>query len=125
MIQLTLAEERKFQQAETCHICDEYLGEDRVRDHYHILGHFRGAAHNKCNLKYRIKPDSWKLPVMFHNLRGYDGHLIVKVLKKQHGKTRVIANNMENNILSWSAWVFGFVSICKYAARGFGEDALS
>ena len=33
--------------------------------------------------------------MMFHNLRGYDGHQIVKVLKKQHGKPRVIANKME------------------------------
>ena len=49
----------------------------------------------QCNLNYRIKPDSWKLPVMFNNLQGYDGHLIVKVLKKHHGKTSVIANNME------------------------------
>ena len=95
MIPLTLAEERKFQQAETYHICDEQLDEDRVRDHCHILGHFRGAAHNQCNLIYRIKPNSWKLHVLFHNLRGYDGHLIVKTLEKKHGKTRVISNNLE------------------------------
>ena len=72
MIPLTLAEERKFQQAETCHICDEQLGEDRVRDHCHIMDHFRGEAHNQCNLNYGIKPNNWKLPVLFHNLRGYD-----------------------------------------------------
>ena len=50
MTPLTSAEERKFQQAETCHICDEHLGKDRARDHCHILGHFRGEAHNQCNL---------------------------------------------------------------------------
>ena len=91
MTPLTSPEERKFQLAESCHICDEHLGKDRVRDHCHILSHFQGAAHNQCNLNFRIKPDSWKLPVTFHNLRGYDGHLIVKVLKKQHGKTHIIA----------------------------------
>ena len=77
MIPLTLAEERKFQQAETYDICDEHLN-------------------------YRIKPDSYKLPLLFHHLRGYDGHVIVKVLKKQHGKTRVIANHMES-YMSFSA----------------------
>ena len=51
MIPLTLVEERKFQQAETCRICDEQLDEDRDRDHCHILGHFRGEAHNQCNLR--------------------------------------------------------------------------
>ena len=59
MIPLTLVEERKFQQAETCHICDEQLGEDRVRYHCHILDHFRGATLNQCNLNYRIKSKSW------------------------------------------------------------------
>ena len=127
MIPLSLAEKRKYQQAETCHICDEHLGEDRVRDHCQILGHFRGAAaHNQCNLNYRIKPNIWKLPVMFCNLRGHDGHLIVKVLKKQHRKTRVIANNMETN-MSFSADQLQFLDSLQFTnvARRFGEVALS
>ena len=37
-----------------CHICNEELGEDRVRDHCHLSGKFRGAAHEVCNLKYKI-----------------------------------------------------------------------
>ena len=49
MIPLTLAEEKKSQQAEPCYICDERLGGDRVRDHCHILGHFRGAARDQWN----------------------------------------------------------------------------
>ena len=84
------------------------MGEDRVRDHCHILGHFRGAAHNQCNLNYHINPNSWKLSVLFHNLRGYDGHLIVKTLKKKHGKTRVIANNLET-FMSFSAGQLQFL----------------
>ena len=111
----------KFQQAETCHICDEQLGENRVRDHYHVLGHFRGAAHNQCNLNYHIKPNSWKPPVLFHNLRGYDGHLIVKTLKKKHGKTRVIANNLET-YMSFSAGQLQFLDSFQFTnvARKIG-----
>ena len=71
---------------------------DRVQDHCHILGHYRGEAHNACNLNYRIDPAKWKLPVILHNLRGYDSHLIVKALKKKYGRTCVIANNMESYI---------------------------
>ena len=37
-----------------CHICNEELGEDRVRDHCHLSGKFRGAAHEFCNLKYKV-----------------------------------------------------------------------
>ena len=50
---------------------------DKVRDHCHVTGKFRGAAHNKCNLKLRIPK---KLPIIFHNLQGYDGHIIFKEL---------------------------------------------
>ena len=47
---LTCEEEQAFQQAQDCHICDQPLGSDRVRDHDHLTGDYRGAAHNECNL---------------------------------------------------------------------------
>ena len=60
-----------------------------------ILQETRGTAHNKCNLNYRIYPKNWKLPVVIHNLKGYDGHLIVKSLKSDFGKVTVIPQNLE------------------------------
>ena len=56
-------------------ICKGELNNDKVRDHCHFTGRYRGAAHNSCNLKYR-KPDF--TPVVFHNLSGYDSHLFIK-----------------------------------------------
>ena len=56
----------------------------------HITGIYRGDTHNACNLNYRITPKSWKLPVVIHNLKGYDGHLIVKTLKSEFGRVGVI-----------------------------------
>ena len=58
-----------------CHICNEELGEDRVRDHSHLSGKFRGVAHEVCNLKYNIPKF---FPVVFYNLSGYDSHLFIK-----------------------------------------------
>ncbi|CAB4023910.1 Hypothetical predicted protein [Paramuricea clavata] len=72
---ITPEEEAEFWKARNCSICGNDLGEDRVRDHDHVTGMYRGAAHNICNLKYRI---TWKVPVVFHNLRGYDSHLIMQ-----------------------------------------------
>ena len=57
-----------------CHICNKELGEDRVRDHSHLSGKFRGAAHDVCNLKYKV-PTFFS--VVFHNLSGYDSHLFI------------------------------------------------
>ena len=59
-----------------------------MRDH-------RRVAHDECNLMYRISKSGWKLPVVIHNLKGYDGHLIVKALNNLFDKVKVIPQNME------------------------------
>ncbi|CAB4024543.1 Gastrula zinc finger [Paramuricea clavata] len=94
---ITLKEEAEFLVTRNCHIyiCGYDLCEDRVRDHDHVAGKYRGAAHNICNLKYRI---TWKVPVVFHNLRGYDSHLIMQEIGKFKMDVNVIPNNMEKYI---------------------------
>ena len=64
-----------------------------MRDHCHYTGLYRGAAHNNCNLKYRILD---YIPVVFHNL-NYDAHLFIKELGKRFNKNDigVIAENKE------------------------------
>lgn len=49
-----------------------------VRDHCHITGDFRDSAHQDCNLELRINAKELKIPVIFHNLRGYDRHFIMQ-----------------------------------------------
>ena len=71
------------------------LVEDKVRDHCHFTGKYRGAAHNSCNLKYK-KPDF--IPVVFHNLSGYDSHLFIKNLGFTAGNIDCIPNNEEKYI---------------------------
>ena len=71
----TEEDRKQFNKASDCWICGEELGNDRVRDHGHHTGRYRGPAHNSCNLKYR-KPKS--VSVFFHNLSGYDSHLFIK-----------------------------------------------
>ena len=50
----TKANEVDFNEAKSCFICEKELGEDRVRDHCHLTGIYRGAAHNSCNLNFKI-----------------------------------------------------------------------
>jgi len=95
----TKSDETCFQAAEKCHICGDELGEDRVRDHCHLTGKFRGAAHESCNVNYQIPKF---IPAIFHNLSGYDSHLFIKKLKaKCEGiseKISCIAKSEENYI---------------------------
>ena len=93
---ITKEEEEEFKQASNCWICHKKLNlEDRVRDHCHYTGRYRGAAHNLCNLKYS-KPNN--ISVFFHNLTGYDSHLFIKKLGVTAGAIDCIPNNEENYI---------------------------
>ena len=93
----TKEDREQFNKASDCWICGIYLGNDRVRDHCHYTGRYRGAAHNSCNLKYR-KPKS--ISVFFHNLTGYDSHLFIKKLGSPDKKENIdcIPNNEEKYI---------------------------
>ena len=93
----TEEDRKQFNKASDCWICGEYLGNDRVRDHCHFTGRYRGPAHNSCNLKYR-KPKS--ISVFFHNLSGYDSHLFIKKLGTPDKKENIkcIPNNEEKYI---------------------------
>ena len=77
------------------HICNEELGEDRARDHCHLFGYFRCAAHELCNLKYKV-PTFFS--VVFHNLSGYDSHLFIKTMGNSEGDIFCIPTNKENYI---------------------------
>ena len=71
------AEEERFQLSNNCWICDKLfeVGDEKVRDHCHITGKYRGAVHCSYNINLKLTK---KIPVIFHNLRGYDSHLIIK-----------------------------------------------
>ena len=94
-LRLTSREEKEFHKAVLCHICKKPLDDDRVRDRCHFTGKYRGAAHNSCNLQCR-KP--LILPVIFHNLQGYDVHLFVKQLSRIPGKLTCIPSTEEKYI---------------------------
>ena len=94
-MRITRKEEGDFQNALVCHICENRLRDDKVRDHCHLTGRYRGAAHSQCNLKYRI-PKFY--PVIFHNLSGYDTHMFIKDLAETEGEINCIAKTEEDYI---------------------------
>jgi len=84
---------------ETCLFCAEPLlvanFKDSVRDHDHMTGKYRGAAHNQCNFKLKLNAKTVPIPVVFHNLKGYDGHLLMQAMAKVRGEIRCLPTNTE------------------------------
>ena len=80
-----------------CHICYKpfTLRDPKVRDHCHYTGLYRGPAHSLCNLRYKIPS---YIPVVFHNLSGYDAHLFIRELGAHTSDMEVIAKNKEDYI---------------------------
>ena len=101
-MKITRDELDEWRQTDVCHICEKTInGSDnsdsvvKVKDHCHLTGKYRGAAHQECNLKY--KEPSF-IPVVFHNLSGYDAHLFIKKLGVSSGDINCIANTEEKYI---------------------------
>ena len=109
-------DEDHFKKANECHICDNgYTGKDvRVRDHCHITGQHRGSAHQDCNLNFRLTD---KIPVVFHNLRGYDSHFLMQEIGeivKKHTYTnnkgvecQMNINAIPDNMEKYMAFMLG------------------
>ena len=91
---MTEEEEHLFQQSNSCWICKKLIDndEEKVRDHCHVTGKFRGAAHWNCNINFQLTK---KVPEIFYNLRGYDSHLIFNELDKFDVRISVITNGLE------------------------------
>ena len=97
----------------TCWICEKLIDDDdeKVWDHCHITGKFRGAAHWSCNINLKLTK---KVPVIFHNLRGYDSHLIFYELKNFDVKIDVIPNRLEKYMASFLNKNFVFIDSMQF-----------
>ena len=91
---LTNHQKQEYKCANNCYVCKEEFTESnyKVRDHCHVTGNYRGTACNRCNLGMKL---STVIPVVFHNLRGYDSHLLLQELGEFGKSIGIIPNNME------------------------------
>ncbi len=107
-ISMTDSDKSKHKNSKACYACGDEFGTTRTNektnkkekvvkcaDHCHITGKYRGAACGKCNLRMRVPTF---VPVLFHNLEGYDAHLFVKSLGLEEGEIRCIPKTDEKYI---------------------------
>ena len=97
MIPLTKEEKANYNKENICHICKKDFNNDmKVKDHCHFTGKYRGAAHNMCNLRYKIPKN---IPVIFDNGSTYNYHFIIKELACEFdGNFECLGENTEKYI---------------------------
>ena len=101
MIPLTKKEEENHNNQKVCYICKKEFDTNdkknyKVRDHCHYAEKYRGAAHNMCNLRYKVPKE---IPIVFHNGSIYDYHFIIKELVKEFdGNFECLGENTEKYI---------------------------
>ena len=100
-LEMSQEEEVQFQLAEECWLCENPLDDTKVRDHDHLTGKYRGAAHNICNINCKQRSSSF-VPIFFHNFSGYDCHLIFQELLIQAFEKgyepKIIPKSLENYV---------------------------
>ena len=106
-------EEHLFQQSNSCWICKKLIDndEEKVRDHCHVTGKFRGAAQWNCNIKFQLTK---KVPAIFHKLRGSDSHLIFSELDKFDVKISAIPNGLEKYMASFLNKILVFIDSMQF-----------
>ena len=98
IIPLTKEEKINYNDQQICYICKKEFDtigrkHHKVRDHCHYMGNYRGAAHNICNLRYKVPKE---IPVVFHNGSTYDYHFIIKELVNEfEGNFDYLGENTE------------------------------
>ena len=128
-LKMTKKDEESFQKAKRCHICEKKYREDDVpvRDHCHVTGKYRGSAHQTCNLKLQISAEKIKIPVVFHNLKGYDSHFIMnelgELIKKEEEeiKVSVIAQNAEKYMAFYIGKHLSFIDSFAFMSKSLDK----
>ena len=93
MIPLTIKEEIHHNKQKICYICDKK--HYKVKYHCHYTGKYRGAAHNICNLRYKIPRE---ILIVLHNGSTNDYHFIIKELVKEFEGNLNVKVKIQKNI---------------------------
>ena len=94
-------DEEDFKNNNICRFCEKEILSDKVCDHCHLTGRYRGPSHNICNINVKQK-DSNFIPFAFHNFSNYDCHMFLKKLvdlKNDKVKFKIIPKTNEEYIV--------------------------
>ena len=105
MIPVAYEENKYYTKQEPCHICEEkfcidkgdenHKNKRKIKDHCHYTGKFRGAAHSKCNLNFKVPKD---IPIIIDNASYGTNFIINQLAEDFKGERNFMEENMEKYI---------------------------
>jgi hypothetical protein len=114
---MTSDDQQQFENASCCFLCNESFDDQvkalsKVRDHDHLTGKYRGAAHCKCSIDFF---SNRYLPIVFHDLRGYESHLIIKEMYQLYpDKDLIIIPNSYETFMSFKMGELKFIDSIQF-----------
>ena len=122
-IVMTDNDEEDYRKNNICRFCEKEIISDKVRDHCHLTGKYRGPSHSKCNINVTQKRSNF-IPFIFHNFSNYDFDMFFKnLVDKKNDKVKfdIIPKTNEENI-SVTYGCIRFIDSYRFLSSGL--DAL-
>ena len=116
---MTDEDEEDCKNNKICRFCEKEIITDKVRDHCHLAGQYRGPAHSKCNINVTQKQSNF-IPFIFHNFSNYDCHMFFKKLvdkKKDKVDFEIIPKSNEEYI-SVTYGCIRFINSYRFLSSG-------
>ena len=112
-------DEEDYRKNNICRFCEKFIESDKVRDHCHLTGKYRGPAHSKCNINVTQKQSKF-IPIIFHNFSNYDCHMFFKKLldKKKDKVDFEIIPKTNEEYLSVTYGSIRFIDIYRFLLSG-------
>ena len=111
---MTAQDAKDYKNNNNCLICEKENISDKVRDHCHLTGKYRGPAHNNCNSNVKQKHKIF-IPFIFHNFSNYDCHIFFRrLVDMKNGKVKFYSKPKTNE--EYFSVTYG----CKIFIDSFG-----
>ena len=120
---MTKKDEEDFKNKNICRFCEKDIDCDKVRDHCHLTGKYRGPIHSKCNINVTQDQGNF-IPFIFHSFCNYDCHMFFKKLLELK-KDKVIFDNTPKTNEQYISITYGCIRFLdRYRFSSSSLDSL-
>ena len=116
---MTEKDEEDYKNNNICRFCGKNIESDKVRDHCHLTGEYRGPAHKTCNINVTQKQRNF-IPFVFHNFSNFNCHMFFERLvnKEKHKVDFEIIPKTNEEYISVTYGCIRFIDSYRFLSSG-------